>query len=760
MALRGSNNKSKGDNITVIKQHITVQQLRRSKIAIDDWRQALNAAESVYNPLRKRLYEIYNELMLDAHLFAIIDKRIRQITNIPIVWVDANGEPNEEITKLFEKTWFNDLVFEIVNTIFWGHTLIEFEMKEGDICKTEVVPRHHVRPELGIVGLSSAYDSQGIAYREDPYFSYTLEIQTKSLGLLNIAAANAIFKRYGVVDFSNLVEMFGMPIRHYEYDPNIPNAKQETETAAKEFGSAASIITPKDYANLTLHNGVASGNTDIHTDFLKELKDELSILILGQTMTTKDGSSRSQAEVHKGEQEAIKHDDKKFVLFRLNEDFLPKLENLGYPVAGGQFTFDEKETIPIPTQLEMDLLIAAKYKVPASYFAEKYNIPIDEGETEAPTPDAPKEDAPDDDLETKAAKEIYDYLNQNPTKITFKRFLNNLKTAFNTGLKKKSIYLYKKQIIEGDFDTHEELYGAYLNTFLAEVHKHIDPNTIDFSKPEGLRYIKLRQNAMEFASAKMTALLKDIKDAKEKDLPLNKVWDKHSRWLDTEKQQFSATAQQVTNWTAIEKDQELFPYLEYVAVEDDHTRPEHKKLDGIILPINHPFWNTYHPKNGYKCRCITIRKDKYFDPTPDNKLPEIKIHPVFQQNSGKTGMAFTKEHSYFTDIDKQFTKKQMEAIAKATISEAIGKEINGVKFTKEGISNAINNAINSITTKQPLKLTAITLTEHLIKNAKIVFEDGDKTYLDAGNNIFILLIKGVFSAILETLDTLVKGIKG
>jgi hypothetical protein len=45
------------------------------------------------------------------------------------------------------------------------------------------------------------------------------------------------------------------------------------------------------------------------------------------------------------------------------------------------------------------------------------------------------------------------------------------------------------------------------------------------------------------------------------------------------------------------------PYWQYIAVNDKRTRPAHRALNGLIFRADDPFWDTWFPPNGYRCRC-------------------------------------------------------------------------------------------------------------------------------------------------------------
>ncbi len=59
-------------------------------------------------------------------------------------------------------------------------------------------------------------------------------------------------------------------------------------------------------------------------------------------------------------------------------------------------------------------------------------------------------------------------------------------------------------------------------------------------------------------------------------------------------------------WAQAQETKGRRPYARYSAVLDDRTRPAHRSWHGTILPVDHPWWRTHWPPNGWGCRCTVI----------------------------------------------------------------------------------------------------------------------------------------------------------
>ena len=65
------------------------------------------------------------------------------------------------------------------------------------------------------------------------------------------------------------------------------------------------------------------------------------------------------------------------------------------------------------------------------------------------------------------------------------------------------------------------------------------------------------------------------------------------------------------HWEAFEENKKAAPFLRYVCVMDGRTREEHRQWHNTILPVDHPFWETHYPPNGWRCRCSVIAYSQF-----------------------------------------------------------------------------------------------------------------------------------------------------
>ena len=57
------------------------------------------------------------------------------------------------------------------------------------------------------------------------------------------------------------------------------------------------------------------------------------------------------------------------------------------------------------------------------------------------------------------------------------------------------------------------------------------------------------------------------------------------------------------HWERQQLGKGAFPYLLYVGILDNRIRPQHRDWHDTILPVDHPWWKTHYPPNGWRCRC-------------------------------------------------------------------------------------------------------------------------------------------------------------
>lgn len=63
------------------------------------------------------------------------------------------------------------------------------------------------------------------------------------------------------------------------------------------------------------------------------------------------------------------------------------------------------------------------------------------------------------------------------------------------------------------------------------------------------------------------------------------------------------SARAAGQWQRIQRRKRSHPYLLYLLGPSEQHREEHVGWAGILLPVDHPWWQTHMPQNGWGCKC-------------------------------------------------------------------------------------------------------------------------------------------------------------
>jgi SPP1 gp7 family putative phage head morphogenesis protein len=597
---------------------------------------AILSAENPLRPDRRNLYAIYREVWRDGHLFSQMRLLRESVVAAGFQLRDSKGKENKVATDLLQRKWFIDYIRTFVDTYFWGHSLVEFgeqNKKSGEFSEITLMPREHVRPETGEI-LITPSDTKGIPYRDTDIGKWLMEMGGKfDLGLLQIASQDVIRKRYALGDWSRRSEKFGMPI-------TIAKTDTSDQTEVDRRGEMLANLGSNSWAVLDENDElefIESGNTDAYKIYLELIDysdNSNSKVVVGQTGTSSNEAYAGTADVHKSVFEVFVASILRDLQFHVNDELIPFLIGFGYPLDGYKIQFleleqkDKEDSKSIPTPEPQKKKLTKEFYPLGSLCCSPKKYALAKPKTL-------------DELYQKAAKNVYD------------------------GKLKK-----------GDLDAALWLYNVQ------ELWKAVEKGTgkswlkIDKEDKDYKMMQQLRESVYSFAAFKNYHNIADMVDAmtdendvvrsfsdfKEVAQGINTIYNE--TWLESEYNTSIGTAQMAARWGELWAEREDFPYLQYVAINDERTREAHAALDGVTLPITDSFWNSFFPPNGWNCRCDVIALAEADEVQPESLPSTEEVPMTFRHNAGKDGDLFGEKHPYFTDVPKETKDKILKAMNK------------------------------------------------------------------------------------------------
>ena len=361
-------------------------------VSLNEWTNAVNLARNPFVQNRRDLYRVFDNVMLDLQLTTLLDKRIERIQADKFKVVDADGVEQQELAALFQTMWFRQYIRYCIESIAYGHSLMELadqaptptRLKVGNrtveyypLRSLKLVPRTHVRPEKG-VWVKNVFDQTGPSFRDPAVRNYYLEAgQPDDLGLLYKITPVSLAKRYALGNWSEFNDKLAIPFRWVVMQNTDVKREQRLAQIMANMGSAGWGIFHRG-EEIKLLDGAKGDPYKCFLELMTYCDKQMSKVFSGETLTTDEGAgSKAQGVVHQ-EVAELKHEaDRTFIEYLTNEELLPRLVWLGYPLAGCKYVRDDSMELSVTDQIKIDQVLLQFYNLNPQYIADKYDIALE-----------------------------------------------------------------------------------------------------------------------------------------------------------------------------------------------------------------------------------------------------------------------------------------------------------------------------------------------------------------------------------------------
>ncbi len=772
----------------------------RTRKQIKQWREAMQLCEDVDDPRWYLQQDLYDDT-IDAHLASVVDTRKMTTTNHRFYVIDKkNKEILDEQTDFLDKQWFFDFLDETLNAMLKGYSALQIlnsapgslPSAPGPMPVLSVIPRRNVCPQKSRI-YTEVSGSKFIEYATIPDF--ILVKHNSPFGLLNDVMPNCIWKKNAMQAWAEFGERFGMPLisATTANQQDIPRI----QAMLKKMGEAAQAVLPHG-TTITVHDLANAGNPQSVYDGQATFHDnQISKRLIGGTMVSDNGSSRSQSEVHERTLDAkISIADQRFCRFIINDKLFPVLQAMGYPFDNTKmdFTFDETEELSLTQHWAIVSDAATKFEFDdkgVEWIAKTFNIPVigikkaeseakaeakaeAEAETEAEAGKKKTEKKPKAGVKanfnaatTMRAMAVAcnivlpeygcsgfhsaDSKNHHHHPVSAEGLPKSLTDELNAFDEQIARYLYNDKLT--DAQRERLLKGKRISEELRSgLFQGWGKNRLQaaWNSPDNRALAAMEINLFKFAEAKGRAeallLNRLLVDKEKKQIRSERDFIEQAKkvngifnetYLKTERDFAIATGQNSARYLEFFNQKNQIATWQYQTVGDTSVRNEHASIDGRVFKFDDKEARRLWPPNGYKCRCEAIQ----FVGKPGNLAMSGKdaLPVVFTNKKQLEQFGFNR-----ADAGVVFNQNQMYlgTLKDAEGNNSVGKPINDYSFADYGLKKFSELRATLEGLKLDKTITPDNVKELFVNNAAtkdykaMGFEDYLKRKLILKENIF------------------------
>ncbi|CAM3975136.1 DUF935 domain-containing protein [Phaeobacter inhibens] len=286
----------------------------------------------------------------DQHYGSVLGIRKRAISGVDPVVTPASGDAQDEKIadavreNIAEHDGFSDLVEDMLDALGKGfsQTEIIWERSKTEWSIKEFL--HHdprfftVDRETGrkIRMLDERDMIDGVELEPFKWISHKAKLKSGLPirgGLARLVSFGWMCKAYTVKDWMAFVETYGLPLRLGKYGPSAtPDDVEVLFQAVANIGTDAAAVIPEAMKIEFVQAMSGSASAEVFESLARWVDEQTSKAVLGQTMTSDNGSSMAQAEVHNDVRHDVAKADAKSVTTTLNRDLVKPYVDLHFGV--------------------------------------------------------------------------------------------------------------------------------------------------------------------------------------------------------------------------------------------------------------------------------------------------------------------------------------------------------------------------------------------------------------------------------------------
>lgn len=342
----------------------------------------------------------------EPHYFSVLSTRKVTLSGIRVSIDEDSAEGVdakviEAVEDLFDDPSFPDVVEDLLDGLGKGYSAVEimwaemnglwkpaaYVWRDPKYFTFDYISRSEVRLQaLGTVDGDPLPPGKFIVHK--PKLKSGIPIRG---GFARFAAWSFIFKNFSIKDWAAFNDIYGIPIRLGKYHPSATgDERRKLLQAVINIASDAAAIIPESMAiELLEAKGATSGTTTPFEALGRFCDEQMSKMILGQTMTTESGGSLAQAKVHNQVRIDILRADARQLAVTINRDLVEWFVRLNFgdeaKAPRVHFPVAEPEDIAV-LATAVSQLVPQGLKVKQSEIRDKLGLSEPDGDDDLMTP--------------------------------------------------------------------------------------------------------------------------------------------------------------------------------------------------------------------------------------------------------------------------------------------------------------------------------------------------------------------------------------